>query len=115
VEAAIFYAAWESHNDPDNPYCMLLYAAFVIGFDIKTCRQVIHVNFANIWFVLNAVRAIEGWVVQLNEDATFGFCSADFDMIALGLCSFGKSNNIGGQIHVNQEAGLYWFILVYIS
>ena len=42
------------------------------------------------------VRAIEtGWiqVVQLNGDATFGFCRADIDMIALGFCSFGGSNN----------------------
>ena len=73
---------------------MSLFADFVIGSDIKTEYQVIHVNFANIWFLLNAARAIEtGWVVQLNEDATFGFCRADIDMIALGFCSFCGSNN----------------------
>ena len=57
-------------------------------------RQLIQINFANIWFLLNAVRAIEtGWVVQLNGDATFGFCRADIDMIALLFCSFGGTNN----------------------
>jgi hypothetical protein len=34
-------------------------------------------------------------MVQLNGDATFDFCSADIDMIALGFCSFGGSNNPG--------------------
>ena len=67
---------------------------FVIGWDIKPERQVIQINFANAWFLLNAVRAIEtGWTVQLNGDATFGFCRADIDMIALGFCSFGGANN----------------------
>ncbi len=38
--------------------------------------------------LLNAVWAIEtGWVVQLNGDETFGFCSTDIDMIALGFLS----------------------------
>ncbi len=31
--------------------------------------------------------------MQLNWDATFGFCRADIDMIALSFCSFGGSNN----------------------
>ena len=54
----------------------------------------IQINFASTWFLLNAVRAIEtGWVNQLNGDATFGFCRADIDMIALGFCSFGGANN----------------------
>ena len=62
--------------------------------DIQPEYQVIHINFASVWFLLNAVRAIEtGWVVQLNGDATFGFCRTDIDMIALGFCSFGDSNN----------------------
>ena len=40
------------------------------------------------------LRAIEtGWIVQLNGDAAFGFCRSDIDMIALGFCSFGGSNN----------------------
>ena len=44
--------------------------------------------------LLNAVRADEtGWTNQLNGDATFGFCRADIDMIALGSCSFGGANN----------------------
>jgi hypothetical protein len=48
------------------------------------------VNFANIWFLLKAVRAIEtGWAVQLTGDIIFGFCSANIDMIALGFCLFG--------------------------
>jgi hypothetical protein len=55
----------------------------------------IHINFANIWFLLNAVCAIEtGWIVQLNGDVTFGFCRANIDMITLGFCSFGGSNNL---------------------
>jgi hypothetical protein len=73
---------------------MPLFSAFVIGSDIKAERQVIHINFSSVWLLLNAVRAIEtGWVVQLNGDATFGFCRADVDMIALGFCSFGGANN----------------------
>ena len=57
-------------------------------------RQLIQINFANIWFLLNAVRAIEtGWVVQLNGDATFGFCHANIDMISLVFCSLAGSNN----------------------
>jgi hypothetical protein len=47
-----------------------------------------------ICFLLNAIRALEtGWVVQLNEDATFGFCSAAVDMIGLGFCSMGGANH----------------------
>ncbi len=58
-----------------------------MGMDIKPEYQVIHINFASVWFLLNAVCAIEtGWVVQLNGDATFGFCRADIDMIVLGFC-----------------------------
>jgi hypothetical protein len=41
-------------------------------------------------FVLNAVRSIEtGWGRgnQLNGDTTFGFCSANVDMMALGFNS----------------------------
>ncbi len=54
----------------------------------------IHINFSSVWLVLNAVRAIEtGWVMQLNWDATFGFCHADIDMIALALSSFCGANN----------------------
>ncbi len=49
---------------------MPLYVAFIIGHDIKPEYQVIHVNFANVWFLLNAVCATEiWWVVQLNGDA----------------------------------------------
>jgi hypothetical protein len=52
------------HDNPNDPYCILLYKAFVIGMDIKPEYQVIHINFASVWFLLNAVRAIEtGWVV----------------------------------------------------
>ena len=73
---------------------MPLFSTLVIGSDIKAERQVIHINFSSVWLLLNAVRAIEtGWVVQLNGDATFGFCSADIHMIALGFCSFGCANN----------------------
>ena len=35
-----------------------------------------------------------GWAVQLNGDATFGFCRTDIDVIALCCCSFGGSNNL---------------------
>ena len=87
------YKALHRHNDLHSKHCIPLYTAFVIGFDIKPERQLIQINFANIWFLLNAVRAIEtGWIVQLNGDATFGFCRADIDMIALGFCSFGGAN-----------------------
>jgi hypothetical protein len=89
-----FYAALARHNEPTDSFCMPLFSAFVIGSDIKAERQVIHINFSSVWLLLNAVRAIEtGWVVQLNGDATFGFCRADIDMIALGFCSFGGANN----------------------
>ena len=69
-----FYAALKRHDDPNDPYCMPLYEAFDFGPDIKPEYQVIHINFANVWFLLNAVSAIEtGWIVQLNGDATFWF------------------------------------------
>ncbi len=46
------------------PYCIPLYKEFVIGMDIKPEYQFIHINFASVCFLLNAVRAIEtGWVV----------------------------------------------------
>ncbi len=54
---------------------MPLYAAFVIGQDFKPEYQaeIIHVNFAKVWFLLNKVRVIEtGWVVQLNGDIEYG-------------------------------------------
>jgi hypothetical protein len=85
-----FYAALQRHIDPDDPHCMPLYAACVIGQDIKPEYQVIHINFANIWFLLNSItwiHAIEkDWVMLLNGNATFGFCHAYIDMIALGFC-----------------------------
>ena len=89
-----FYNALQHHNDSEDSYCIPLHTAFVMGYDIKPERQLIKINFANKWFLLNAVRAIEtGWVMQLNGDATFGFCRANIDIIALGFCSFGVSNN----------------------
>ncbi len=49
------YAALLRHNDPDDLYCIPLYSTFVVGYDIKPERQVVHVNFkfASIWFLLN--------------------------------------------------------------
>jgi hypothetical protein len=45
-------------------------------------------NLSSPHFVLNAVRIIwTGWGTQLNGDATFGFCSTNVDMIALGFNS----------------------------
>ena len=49
----------DTSADPLVSYCLPLYTAFAIGFDIKPERQVIQINFASIWFLLNAVRAIE--------------------------------------------------------
>ncbi len=73
---------------------MPLFSAFVIRSDIKAEGHLFHINFSSVWLLSNAVRAIEtGWVVHLNGDTTFGFCSADLDMIALGFCSFGGANN----------------------
>ncbi len=46
------------------------------------------------WFLLNAIRALEtSWVVQLNGDATFGFCRAAVDMIGLSFFSMGGANH----------------------
>ena len=62
-----FYNELQRHNDPEDSYCLPLYTAFVIGYDIKpdSERQLIQINLANIWFLLDAVRAIEtGWVVH---------------------------------------------------
>ncbi len=53
------YLALKCHNNPHDPYCMPLYAAFVMEQDIKLKYQVIHVNFANVWFLLNAASTIE--------------------------------------------------------
>ena len=87
------YAALQWHNDPSDPYCLPLFSAFVLGLDIKQERQLIHINFSNGWFLLNAIRTIKtGWAVQLNGDATFGFCDADIDMMALDFCSFGRAH-----------------------
>ncbi len=95
VHTERFFALLKRHNNPNDPNCMPLYAAFVIRQDIEPEYQVIHINFASVWFLLNAVRTIQtGWVVQLNGDAAFGFCRADIDMLALGFCSFGGSNNL---------------------
>ncbi len=67
----------------------------MIGSDIKAERKVIHINFSSVWLLLNAVRAIEtGWVVQLNGDATFGFCRANIDMIVLSFCFGGAKNPV---------------------
>jgi hypothetical protein len=89
-----FYAALARHNNPAESSCMPLFSAFVIGSDIKAERQLMHINFSSVWLLLNAVRAIETrWAVQLNWDATFGFCSANIDMNALDFCSFGGANN----------------------
>ncbi len=42
---------------------------------------------------MNAISALEtGWV-QLNEDATFGFCRSAMDMIGPGFCSMGGANH----------------------
>ncbi len=93
-EAQDFYAALRKHNDPNDDYCLPLFSAFVIGSDIKLERQAIHINLSAPWFLKNAIRALEtGWVVQLNGDATFGFCRAAVDMIGLGFCSMGGANH----------------------
>jgi hypothetical protein len=82
------------HNDPNHDYCLPLISAFVIGGDIKPERQAILINMSAPWFVPNAIRALEtGWVVQLNGDATFGFCRAAVDMIGLCFGSMGGANH----------------------
>ena len=93
-EKSDFYVALRKHNDPDDEYCLPLYSAFVLGSDFKAEREAIHVSVSNAWFLMNAIRALEcGWVVQLNGDATFGFCRAAVDMIGLGFCSMGGANH----------------------
>ena len=89
-----FYAAVRKHNDPADEYCLPLYSAFVLGSDFKAEREAIHISVSSAWFLMNAIRALEcGWVVQLNGDATFGFCRAAVDMIGLGFCSMGGANH----------------------
>ncbi len=45
-------------------------------------------------FLLNAISALEtGWVVQLNGNASFGFCRAAVNMIGLSFCSMGDANH----------------------
>ena len=36
-----------------------IFSAFVIGGDIKEERQLIHINIAAVWFLLNAIQGIE--------------------------------------------------------
>jgi hypothetical protein len=89
-----FHAALRKHNDPADEYCLPLFSAFVLGYDIVPERQAIHINLSAPWFLMNAIRALEtGWIVQLNGDATFGFCRAAVDMIGLGFCSMGGANH----------------------
>ena len=89
-----FHAAVRKHNDPADEYCLPLYSAFVLGSDFKAEREALHMSFSSAWFLMNAIRALEcGWVVQLNGDATFGFCRAAVDMIGLGFCSMGGANH----------------------
>ncbi len=52
-----------------------MHETFVISFDINPERHLIHINLSLPHFILNVLRAIEtGLGVQLNSDATFGFC-----------------------------------------
>ncbi len=89
-----FYAALGKHNDLNDDYCLPLFSAVVIGSAIKPECQAIHINLSAPWFLLNAIRALEtGWVVQLNGDATFGFCCSAVDMIGLCFCSMGGANH----------------------
>jgi hypothetical protein len=71
-----------------------LHATYVLGHDIKEMLAMIHFNLSSPHFVLNAVRSIEtGRGTQLNGNATFRFCRANVDMIALGFNSMGSVNN----------------------
>ena len=72
-----FYAVLRKHNDPNDDYCLPLFPAYVIGSDIKQERQAIHIILSEPRFLMNAIHALKtGWVVQLNGNATFGFCRA---------------------------------------
>ena len=44
-----------------------------------------------------------GWAVQLNGDATFGFCRAAVDMIGLGFCSMGCANHPAGWSFIQHQ------------
>ena len=89
-----FDAALRKHNDLADEYCLPLFSAFVLRSDIKQERQAIHINMSSPWFLLNAIRALECcWVMQLNEDGTFGFCRAAVEMLGLDFCSMGGANH----------------------
>ncbi len=82
------------HNDPSDDYFLPLHKTFVLSYDIKPERQLIQITYSSAHCALNALRALEtGWVIQLNGDATFGFCRAELDMIELGFNSLGAVNH----------------------
>jgi len=92
-----------------------LFSAFVIGSDIKPERQAIHINLSPAWFLMNAISALEtGWVVQLNGDATFGFCRSAVDMIGLCFCSVGGANHPACWSYIqHQTAGELMYTVTY--
>ncbi len=83
-ESRSLEAHLQRHNDPGDEYCLDLYQPYVRGHDIKDMRAMIHFNVSLQHCALNAVHCMEtGWGNQMNSDATFGFCSANVDMICL--------------------------------
>jgi hypothetical protein len=78
------------NNDQSDNYSLHLHETFVLGYDIKPERHLIQITFC----ALNALHALEtGWVIEINGDATFGFCRAELDMIELGFNSLGAVNH----------------------
>ncbi len=82
------------HNYLGDEYCLDLHTVYVLGYDIKVMRALIHFNLSSLHFALNALRGIKtGWGNRMNGDATFGFCRSNVDMICLGFTSMGSVND----------------------
>ncbi len=82
------------NHDPKDDFHFNMYSAFVIGRDLNAERDIVHINITSLCFLSNILRQIAtGWVVQLNANATFGFCRNAVDKIGFSVNFIGSHNH----------------------